>query len=111
MKVNEIYTTTRLDQIGTSGSTTRLDQTAVAAAGGNRVLEQDAGSSQSDQVNLSATSREMKQYLNIASQIPDVRLDKVQEIKRQMDEGTYRVDAQQLAGTIMSKGDLLNLVT
>jgi negative regulator of flagellin synthesis FlgM len=111
MKVNEIYTTTRLDQVGTSGSTTRLDQAGTAVASGDKILGQDTGSSQSDQVKLSNTSREMKQYLNIANQIPDVRLDKVQEIKRQLEEGTYHVDAQQLAGTIMSKGDLLNFVT
>lgn len=114
MKVPEIYQT-KIEHVGISGSAPRLEQAGVGSAGNDRgTVPEAVGTSQSDQVNLSSAGREMQQYLEAARQVPDVRADKVQEIKQLFESGNYRVDAYQLAEKMVKgdvKGDNLNIVT
>jgi len=110
MKVNEVYAQTRLDQIGTSGAASRPERASVGATGEERVGSQKLGGNQADQVDLSSAGREVQHYLEVARQIPEVRQDKVQEIKSQYDSGNYRVEPMQLAETIVSKGDNIDFL-
>lgn len=60
--------------------------------------------SSSDQVELSSTSREIESLTAAVRVAPDVRLDKVNEVKQAMHDGTYNVSAAQIAEKIISGG-------
>ena len=48
-------------------------------------------------VNLSATAQDIQKLQNAVSQLPEVRTERVQDLQRQVDEGTYQVDSDQVA--------------
>jgi negative regulator of flagellin synthesis FlgM len=50
-----------------------------------------------EKVNLSSQAKDIQQAKNVLNQLPDVREAKVQEIKTQVDKGTYNVDAGKIA--------------
>lgn len=51
----------------------------------------------SDRAEISAAARQLQELLRLSSEIPDVREDKVQELRAQIEAGTYRVSAEDLA--------------
>ena len=57
---------------------------------------------------MSSTGRDVQLFLDAARQLPDVRTDKVQEIKNKYDSGNYSADPKQLAEKIVSKGDYID---
>ena len=50
-----------------------------------------------DKVEFSQTARDVKEAREQLESIPDVREEKVQEIKTQVEEGTYKVDGKKIA--------------
>jgi negative regulator of flagellin synthesis FlgM len=60
-----------------------------------------------DSVDLSPKAREVKEAERILASIPDIRESEVAEIKRQIEEGTYEIDADETARS-MVKESLLN---
>ena len=52
-------------------------------------------------VELSARSRELHEALRAAHATPDVRSDVVAEIRKRIDNGTYRVDPDKIARRIL----------
>ena len=50
-----------------------------------------------EKVDLSTKAKDIQQIKKIIDAIPDIREDKVQELKRQIESGKYTVDADQLA--------------
>jgi negative regulator of flagellin synthesis FlgM len=56
---------------------------------------------QSDKVQLSAEAKELQKAKDIVSKAPDVREEKVEELKRQIKFGTYQVTAEQVADKIL----------
>ncbi len=60
-----------------------------------------------DRVELSEQARQIAGLKQAAQQLPDVRAERVQELQRALSDGTYRVDARQLAEKILEfEGDL-----
>ncbi len=53
--------------------------------------------SKGDKVDLSQTAREVKKARAQLDSIPDIREEKVAEIKNEIDNGTYRVDGKKIA--------------
>jgi negative regulator of flagellin synthesis FlgM len=62
------------------------------------------GDAASDGLAVSAFAREMANISLEISKIPDVREDKVKDLKRQVDEGTYSPDLKELAGRLIWAG-------
>jgi len=50
-----------------------------------------------DNVQISARARELVEAQQAAKAIPDVREDKVDEVKKQVETGTYRVEGKRIA--------------
>jgi negative regulator of flagellin synthesis FlgM len=61
-------------------------------------------------VNLSTTAQDVQNLKNAISKLPDVREEKVQALKDQVEKGTYRVDADKVADKMVGESliDLLS---
>lgn len=65
--------------------------------------------SSTDKVELSAESKEMQKIYEVLKSTPDVRAEKVSELKKQVQEGSYQVDSGAVAEK-MIKDSLLDLI-
>jgi negative regulator of flagellin synthesis FlgM len=57
--------------------------------------------SPADRVDISNRSKEISDIMAAAEQLPDVRTDKVQQIKQSIEAGTYTVDPSKIAASIL----------
>ena len=64
------------------------------------VSSPDAGS---DRVELSSQSRDMKKIHEILATTPEVRTEKVAELKKAMAEGTYKVQTEDIADKMVQE--------
>lgn len=63
----------------------------------------DGSAAPEEKVNLSTKARDIQQAKNAVTSLPDVRQEKVQEIKTQVDKGTYNVDAGKIADKMVNE--------
>lgn len=56
-----------------------------------------------DEVILSADAQEFSQVLQAAKKIPDVRQDKVDVVMKQLEAGSYNVDAKDIAARMIER--------
>ncbi len=56
-----------------------------------------------EKVNLSTQAKDIQQIKNTLSQLPDVREEKIQEIKSQVEKGTYNVSGEDIAGKMVGE--------
>ncbi len=54
-----------------------------------------------DKVNISQTSRDIRKIQSVLKTVPDVRTDKVRQLKEQIEAGTYNVDNKKLANAML----------
>ncbi|HTF99166.1 MAG TPA: flagellar biosynthesis anti-sigma factor FlgM [Nitrospirota bacterium] len=54
-----------------------------------------------DRIDISGQSKEIAELQAAVNQLPDIRADKVQEIKKSVEAGTYTVDASKVAESIL----------
>jgi len=59
--------------------------------------------SQSENVELSNNVKDYSQIKKVLENIPDVREDKVQQLKKQISEGTYNVNGEKIATKMVSE--------
>ena len=57
----------------------------------------DKNAAKTDTVELSQTAKELQEAKKQLDAIPDVRMDKVAELKAQIEEGTYQSDSEETA--------------
>jgi negative regulator of flagellin synthesis FlgM len=65
--------------------------------------------SDSDRIELSVRSREISHFNELIQSTPDVRESRVNEVRMQLDNGTYNVKAEKIAQKIIG-GNLLDEV-
>ncbi|MBU4263688.1 MAG: flagellar biosynthesis anti-sigma factor FlgM [Proteobacteria bacterium] len=65
-----------------------------------------ASPSAADTVDLSSSSRDVQKMKEILDQTPAMRMEMIESLKKQIDEGTYQVDARDIADKMMD--DLLS---
>jgi negative regulator of flagellin synthesis FlgM len=86
------------------GITDKPDTTSVDARLGNpqqaRAADNRSGR-QAVEVQLSATAEVARKALADLDKTPDVRQDKVESLKAAIADGSYRVDAERLATTLL----------
>jgi negative regulator of flagellin synthesis FlgM len=63
--------------------------------------------SDSDRLELSAQSREISHLNELIRSTPDIREEKVEQIRRELESGTYNVKAEKIAEKIIG-GNLLD---
>ena len=56
-----------------------------------------------EKVNLSTKARDIQQLRDAINQLPDVREDKVRELKDQVEKGTYDVNGQKVADKMVAE--------
>ncbi|MBU0909777.1 MAG: flagellar biosynthesis anti-sigma factor FlgM [Proteobacteria bacterium] len=67
---------------------------------------ESTGPSAADTVDLSSSSRDVQKMKEILDQTPAMRMEMIESLKKQIDEGTYQVDARDIADKMMD--DLLS---
>jgi len=63
----------------------------------------DGSAAPDEKVNLSTKARDIQQLKDAVNQLPDVREDKVRELKDQVDKSTYTVNGQKIAEKMVSE--------
>lgn len=58
---------------------------------------------QSDHVHLSGRAKELADLKQVIQQMPEIRTDKVEALKKGIQEGTYKVDSFKIAGKILEE--------
>jgi negative regulator of flagellin synthesis FlgM len=56
-----------------------------------------------EKVDLSTLAKDIQQAKNALSKLPDVREEKVQQIKSQVEKGTYNVSGEKIAGKMVEE--------
>ncbi len=60
-------------------------------------------SQQTDKVDLSDQSKEMKKIYNVQQMAPDIRTDRVNEVKKLIEENRYQVDSKAVADKMIKE--------
>ncbi|HHV71071.1 MAG TPA: flagellar biosynthesis anti-sigma factor FlgM [Clostridia bacterium] len=58
---------------------------------------------QPDKIDLSAEARDFQAVLKIASNQVEARMDKVNELKRKIESGQYKIDPEQVAAKMIER--------
>lgn len=58
---------------------------------------------QNEKIELSSDVKDFNQIKKAVDNIPDIREDKVQQIKKQINEGTYNVSGEKIAEKMVSE--------
>jgi negative regulator of flagellin synthesis FlgM len=91
--------------IGLNKNVQRIDASQQAG----RTQQSSGESSSSDRLDLSVRSREMSHLQDLAQSTPDVRESRIEQIRGEIDSGTYYVKAEKIAQKIIG-GNLLDEV-
>ena len=67
------------------------------------VEEAQAPGQQGDQIEISSTSRQVSQLKGTVANLPDVRMDRIDGIKDQVEDGTYHVETEKLAKVVVDE--------
>lgn len=59
-----------------------------------------------DQLNISSDARDFQLAMKAVKDNPDIREEKVLEIKRQIESGTYQVDTKKIAGKMVQDANI-----
>lgn len=65
---------------------------------------------QGDKVDLSSRAREVQQAAQALKQMPDIREEKVQQVKMEIDTGTYKLVGAQVATDMLRESFENNLI-
>lgn len=60
-----------------------------------------------DQLNISSAGRDFQIAMDEIKNQPEIRTDKVEELKKQIETGTYKVDSKAIAEKMMSDANIL----
>lgn len=74
---------------------------ADASASGKPKAEAASASSETDRVELSASSMDVQKAREVLEQTPAVRAEKVQALKEQIERGEYQVDSYKVADKML----------
>lgn len=67
---------------------------------------QNKVSKEKDQVNVSQVGQEFQVAYKMVKSVPDVRMDKINDIKERIQSGNYSVSAKEVSEKIVSQLDL-----
>ena len=77
--------------------------TQVYGVKGKIKTQQVSYSSKTDKLEISNFGKEMQIAKQAVNNAPDVRMDKVEQLKSQLKDGTYDVDASTFADMLLQK--------
>jgi negative regulator of flagellin synthesis FlgM len=88
--------------IGLNNNVQRIESSQLTG----RAQQSSGDYSASDQLDLSARSREISHFEELAQSVPDVRESKVAQIRGEIESGTYNVKAEKIAEKIIHGNQL-----
>ncbi len=68
-----------------------------------RITENSQPVKKSDLVQISSKAKELGELKQIIQQMPEIRTEKVEALKKAIQEGTYQVDSLKIAGKILEE--------
>ena len=71
-----------------------------AAKGGSEARERKDAATSGDRVEISALARELKQLVN---QLPEVRVEKVESVRKEIESGQYAIDSRKIAEKLIDE--------
>ncbi|AFS77319.1 negative regulator of flagellin synthesis, anti-sigma-28 factor FlgM [Gottschalkia acidurici 9a] len=74
--------------------------------GNTKKVNKAQQSKKPDQVNISNMARDCQFAKNEVKKLPDIRTEKVEEIKRQIQTGTYEINADKIAEKIVESSKI-----
>ncbi len=74
-----------------------------AARSSSKVASPQDPTARQDKIVLSASQEDQMRVRRIVDDIPDVRLEKVEALKKQIEAGTYKVDASEVADKMLGR--------
>jgi len=57
----------------------------------------------SDRVSISGQAKEIEELKEVINQIPEMRIDKIEEIKEAIRKGTYKIDSYKIAERMLEE--------
>ncbi|MCX5819693.1 MAG: flagellar biosynthesis anti-sigma factor FlgM [Deltaproteobacteria bacterium] len=80
-------------------TTSQMVQQYQQYSGANQAMDKPAtaAATPEEKVDLSTRSKELLQIKNAVAQLPEIREEKVQELKTQIEKGTYNINGGQIA--------------
>lgn len=69
-----------------------------------RTKVEKSGGMATDQIQISSQARSFQVAMKAIQEVPEVRQEKVEAIKQQIESGTYRPSAQDIARKMMGRG-------
>ncbi|MBM4339171.1 MAG: flagellar biosynthesis anti-sigma factor FlgM [Deltaproteobacteria bacterium] len=103
MKISDIHQKSNvLQNVGQANSTHPAEKNQKSG-------EKDAKTVSRDRVEFSARSREMQKIYEVLQTTPEVRTEKISDLKKRIEDGQYRVDSEILAEKIV-KESILDLI-
>ena len=100
MKINEITSQTETTSyVEQAQKPKQTDKNQAAGA-------QQAQDQQTDRVDLSDQSQEMKKIYTAQQMAPDIRTEKVDEVKKLVDQNSYQVDSDAVADKMIQESIL-----
>ena len=101
MKISDLYQQSKqVRQSNEAQVSNPLDKPKVAPK------DKDQTSPATDTVEISAQSKEIQKINDTLKETPEVRSEKVAALKKQIDEGQYKVDAESVAGKMIQQSIL-----
>ena len=67
------------------------------------VSENPQSINKSDQVHISEKAKDIEELRQVIHQMPEIRTDKVEALKKAIQEGSYQVDSLKVAGKILEE--------
>lgn len=64
---------------------------------------QNAGATPEDQVSVSDRAKEIGKLQAAVNQLPDIRADRVETVKNAVNAGTYNVNGEAVAGSVLKE--------
>lgn len=91
----------QVDLNGISSTQTHKANRAESARQGRLDSAKPVSAEQRDQVDVSSTGKEISKLVERAKQLPDIRQERVEALRQQVQSGKYEVSSKQIAEAIL----------
>ena len=99
----------KISEINSQADTTQYIEQAEKSKQGEKnqtAQTQQAQNQQTDRVDLSDQSKEMKKIYTVQQMAPDIRTERVDEVKKLVDQNSYQVDSNAVADKMIQQSIL-----
>ncbi|MGI6633401.1 MAG: flagellar biosynthesis anti-sigma factor FlgM [Bacillota bacterium] len=85
------------------GKILKIYETQGAAHPSSKAVGQADGAASKDKVVLSVSQDDLAKVRELTKKLPEMRLDKVEALRKQIESGNYKVDATEVADKMLGR--------